>query len=166
MLTLFSPKTSQNIKLLDHYSCFLTFRAYMFTIVTRFGTTLDPIRNSSRGVHREGVFQNGTLVCFLPMSCGIHSIVTESMEFFLNVFHWIQRIQWQKKNYDIKRTRTCHPATSCVRDQHATTVPARHMWEIGSLNWAQFMLQWFISFSEFTEFSESSAPFRKNSNIP
>ena len=25
------------------------------------------------------------------------------------------------------------------------------------------MLQWFISFSEFTEFSESSAPFRKNS---
>ena len=26
------------------------------------------------------------------------------------------------------------------------------------------MLQWFISFSEFTEFSESSAPFRKNSN--
>ena len=61
-------------------------------------------------------------------------------------------------NYDIKRTRAYHPATSCVRDQHATTVPARHMWEIGSLNWAQFMLQWFISFSEFTEFSESSAP--------
>ena len=25
------------------------------------------------------------------------------------------------------------------------------------------MLQWFISFSEFTEFNESSAPFRKNS---
>ena len=85
------------------------------------------------------------------------------MEFFLNVFHWIQQIQWQKI-YDIKRTRTCHPATSCVRDQNASTVPARHMWEIGSLNWAEFMLQWFINFSEFTEFSESSAPFRKNSN--
>ena len=27
------------------------------------------------------------------------------------------------------------------------------------------MLQWFISFSEFTEISKSSAPFRKNSNI-
>ena len=25
------------------------------------------------------------------------------------------------------------PATSCVRDQHATTAPARHMLEIGSL---------------------------------
>ena len=28
----------------------------------------------------------------------------------------------------------CHPATSCVRGQHATTVPGRHMWEKGSLN--------------------------------
>ena len=59
------------------------------------------------------------------------------------------------------------PATSCVRDQNATTAPARHMWETGSLNWAQFMLQWFIrfpEFAEFTEFNESSAPFRKNSN--
>ena len=88
-----------------------------------------------------------------------------SMEFFLYVFHWIQRIQWQKI-YDTKRTRTCHPATSCARDKHATTAPARHMWEIGSLNWAQSMLQWFISFFEFTEFSKSSAPFRKNSNGP
>ena len=57
------------------------------------------------------------------------------------------------------------PATSCVRDQDATTAPARHMWETGSLNWAQFMLQWFINFTEFTEFSKSSAPFRKNSNV-
>ena len=39
------------------------------------------------------------------------------------------------------------------------------MWETGSLNWAQFMLQWFIRLPEFefTEFSESSVPFRKNS---
>ena len=57
------------------------------------------------------------------------------------------------------------PVTSYVRDQHATTVTARHMWESGSLNWTQFMLYWFISFSEFTEFSESSAPFRKNSIV-
>ena len=86
---------------------------------------------------------------------------TVIIEFFLNLFHWIQRIQWPKI-YDIKRTRTCHTATSCVKDQRATTAPARHMWKIGSLNWAQFMLQWFISFSEF---SESSAPFSKNSNV-
>ena len=55
------------------------------------------------------------------------------------------------------------PATSCARSQNATTVPARHMWETGSLNWPQFMLQWFIRFPEFAEFNESSAPFRKNS---
>ena len=101
------------------------------------------------------------LHCFPPVDV-IMIYRTKRLEFFLNVFHWIQRIQWQKI-YNIKRTRTCHPATSCVRDQHATTAPPRHMWEIGSLNWAQFMLQWFFSFSEFTEFSERSAPFRKNS---
>ena len=57
------------------------------------------------------------------------------------------------------------PATSCVRDQDATTVLARHIWETGSLNWAQFMLQWFISLPGLTEFSDCSAPFRKNSNV-
>ena len=46
------------------------------------------------------------------------------------------------------------PATSCVRDQDATTAPARHMCETGSLNWPQFKLQWFIRFPEFAEFSE------------
>ena len=52
-------------------------------------------------------------------------------------------------------------AISCVRDQDATTAPARHTLETGSLNWAQFMLLRFIRWSEF---NESSAPFRKNSN--
>ena len=52
-----------------------------------------------------------------------------------------------------KRIRT--PAISCVRDQHATTAPAQHMWGTGSLNSAQFMLQWFIWFPEFAEFSEN-----------
>ena len=37
-------------------------------------------------------------------------------------------------------------------DQNAPTAPATHMWETGSLNWAQFMFQWFIRFPEFTEF--------------
>ena len=55
------------------------------------------------------------------------------------------------------------PVTSCVRGQDATTATARHMWEAGSLNWAQFMLQWFMRFPEFADFNKSSAPFRKNS---
>ena len=74
-------------------------------------------------------------------------------------------------------------ATSCVRDQDATTEPARHVWETGSLNsvqdavteparhtWetgslnsVQFMLQWFIILPEFAEFNETSL-FRKNFN--
>ena len=36
------------------------------------------------------------------------------------------------------------PVTSCVRDQVATTVPTRNLWETWSLNWSQFMLQWFL----------------------
>ena len=56
-----------------------------------------------------------------------------------------------------KRARTYHPDTSCVADHDATTALARHMWEIGSLNWSQFILQWFGRFPEFAEFSKSSA---------
>ena len=52
------------------------------------------------------------------------------------------------------------PATSCVTDQDATTVLARHMWDTGSLHSAQFMLQCFI---RFPEFNKSSAPFKKKS---
>ena len=52
------------------------------------------------------------------------------------------------------------PKISCVRDRDDTTRPQRHR----SLHWTQFMLQWFLRFSEFTEFSESSAPFRENPN--
>ena len=63
-----------------------------------------------------------------------------------------------------KRAQAYNPATSCVRDQDATTAPSRHMWEIGTLNWAHIMLQWFTRFPEFVEFDESSVPFRKNSN--
>ena len=55
---------------------------------------------------------------------------------------------------------------SCVRDQVATTAPARHMWETGSSNCAHLMLQRFPELAEFTEFNESPAPIRKNSNIP
>ena len=44
------------------------------------------------------------------------------------ICHFSKRIQTQ--------------ATSWVWDQHATTVPARHMWGTRSLNWVQFILQW------------------------
>ena len=73
-------------------------------------------------------------------------------------------IQWQKYFHYLKGLK---PATSCVRDQDASTAPARQMWETGSLNRGQFMLQWFIrfpEFNEFTYFNERSAPFRKKSN--
>ena len=45
-------------------------------------------------------------------------------------------------------------AITCVRDQQATTAPARHMLETGSWNRFQFMLQWFIRFPELAEFTE------------
>ena len=78
------------------------------------------------------------------------------------MFYWITELlnYWITEFIDknichySKRARTCHPATSCVRDQDATTAPARHMWETGSSKWAQFMLQWSIRFSEFTKLSE------------
>ena len=60
------------------------------------------------------------------------------------------------------------PATCCVGHQDVIAMPARHMWEMGSLNRAQFMLQWFIRFrecAEFTEFNESSDPLKKITNV-
>ena len=50
-----------------------------------------------------------------------------------------------------KRAQTCHTATSCVRDQNATTAPGTHTLETGSLNLLKFMFQWFIKFPEFIE---------------
>ena len=48
----------------------------------------------------------------------------QTFEFSLNVF-----TEFSDKNicHYSKRARTCHPVTSCVRDQDATTVPARYM---------------------------------------
>ena len=84
------------------------------------------------------------------------------MEFFSNVFtEFTESLNSVTKIFVIT-VKGLELAIFCVRDQVATTVPARHVWETGSLNWAQFMLQWFIRFPEFAEFNdESSAPFRK-----
>ena len=74
------------------------------------------------------------------------------MEFFLNVFREFAEFIDKKIDYS---KRTCYIVTSCVRDQHATTVPVQHMWGAGSLNSAQFTFQWFFRFPEFAEFSEN-----------
>ena len=52
------------------------------------------------------------------------------MEFFLNVFTKFIEVS-EKDHLSLKGL---NPATSCVRDQDATTVQARHMWEPGSLS--------------------------------
>ena len=70
----------------------------------------------------------------ITSSCRIETLV-----FFLNVFTEFSDTNICRYR---KRARTCHTATSCVRDQHATPAPARHMWETVSLNQAQLMLHW------------------------
>ena len=72
---------------------------------------------------------------------------------FPKCFHWIC---WQN---------ICHRAISCARDQDATTAPARHVWETGSLNWGQFMLQWFFRFLEFRWIQWIPVSFRENSIV-
>ena len=75
------------------------------------------------------------------------------------MFHWIQRIK-----IFVITVKGLKCANSCVRGQDVTTATVRHMCETGSLNWAKFILHWFIRFAEFAEFNEGFAPFRKNSN--
>ena len=81
----------------------------------------------------------------------LHNLI----EFSLNVF--IEFAEFSDKNI-CHYIKTYDPATSCVKDHHATTAPARHMWETGSLNLTQFMLHQFIRFSEI-----AAVPFRENS---
>ena len=50
-----------------------------------------------------------------------------TIEFSLNVFTEFAEFSDKNMYYYSKRVRTCHPATSCVRDMDASTVPARHM---------------------------------------
>ena len=82
----------------------------------------------------------------------ITNALMHSFELSLNVFTEFAEFSDKTICHYSKTARTYHPATSCVKDQNATTVSARHMWETGSLNWAKFMLKWFIRFAEFSEF--------------
>ena len=80
----------------------------------------------------------------------------------LPILHFIQhmsQINWSNSIWSFSLN-----VFSEFKDQDATTVPERHMWETRILNWAQFILRWFIRSPEFTEFrecNESSAPFEK-----
>ena len=47
-------------------------------------------------------------------------------------FHWIRRIHWKIFVITVKGL---YPATICVRNMDATTVPARHLLETRFLNW-------------------------------
>ena len=88
-----------------------------------------------------------------------------AISFSFSLFQWSFSLMFLRNSVEkYLSLRGLEPTTSCVRHQDATTTPPRHMWEAKSLNWAQFMLQWFIRFPKFSEFKESSAPFRKNFN--
>ena len=65
-----------------------------------------------------------------------HGFELHQLNFTL-YFHSIGWIQWQNMCHYSKRARTCN------------LLCKRPWW---SLNWAQFMLHWFIRFPEFTEF--------------
>ena len=60
---------------------------------------------------------------------------------FPECFHWISR---NSVTINAVSASELEPATCCVRDQDPTTVPARHAWETGYLNWDQFMLEWVL----------------------
>ena len=87
-------------------------------------------------------------------------IINHTLEFFLNVS--LNSANSVTKIFVIT-VKGLEPTTSWVRDRHATTAPARHMLDTGSLNWLQFMFHWFIRFLKFAEFTEISSHLRKTS---
>ena len=107
------------------------------------------------------LFVKNILTCFLPVffllkKCPCFSRNDCRVHLFNQVFFIISEFSNKNIRHYSKRASTYHLASSCVRDHDATSSPARHVWEIGSLNWHQFMLQWFIRIP---------VPFRENSNM-
>ena len=80
-------------------------------------------------------------------------------EFFLNFF-----IEFGDKIFVIT-VKGFEPATTCVRDQDAATVPARQMWETGSLNWAPSHASVIYQIPWIRWIHWISVPFTENSNI-
>ena len=78
---------------------------------------------------------------------------------FPKCFHWIR---WQIHYILKKIIQTCHLLYKRPRCYRSTS---KIQVERGSLNWAQFMLQWFIRFPEFSEFTGFLIPFKENSDM-
>ena len=78
-------------------------------------------------------------------------------------FRWIQWQKylslWQKKGSKLPPSYLLCKRAGCYH----STGTLRYMWETGSLNWTQFMLQWFIRFPEFAESNEFLFHFGQNS---
>ena len=94
-----------------------------------------------------------SISCQNPNSRSIHengTVISYLIWIFYKCFHWNYWIQWPK----YLSLKGFEPVASSARDHDATTEPARHMWKIGSLNWAQFMIQWFNKFPEFAELTK------------
>ena len=113
-----------------------------------------------------------SIICVKFYSSVLSKLFALTSQNFRNRCKWsfFLNVSLNSANYSVTKifvitVKRLEPATSCVRDQDATSAPARHMWDTGSLNRTQFMLQCFISFPEFAElfeFNKSSAPFRQN----
>ena len=87
---------------------------------------------------------------------------TTNIGVFPKCFHWIQQIQWQKICHYSKRARTCYLLCKRPGCYHsASKIHVRDRIFKSSPIHASLI----IRFPEFTEFNESSAPFRKNSSI-
>ena len=78
---------------------------------------------------------------FVTGHMAVNCVKSTIIQFSLDVFTEFDECSDKNSNHYIKRARTCHSAAPCVRDQDATTVPARHVLETGSLNWLQFMFE-------------------------
>ena len=91
-----------------------------------------------------------------------------SIEFFLNVVTEFAEFSDKNICHYSKRAQTCHPATSCVRDQDATTAPARQLspihasviYQIPWIRWIQWIPVPFRENSNVTSASKLSQPFQ------
>ena len=85
------------------------------------------------------------------MSTAFSSLNLTISQFYLNVF--TEFADFSEKILVIT-VKGLEPATYYVRDQDATTLPAWHRQHRGSIHRVQFIIQEFIRFPEFAEFSE------------
>ena len=77
------------------------------------------------------------------------------------VFLNVQWIQWQKIKNQKEDFRIGTQDLLCKRQRWYQCPTETHV----TVYWTQFMPHWFLRFPEFTEFNESSAPFRENPNL-